>query len=67
MSKKNKKQNKIKKILLTIIISSIITMISIYLYYTYQNIEIYDPNYETQRTISTVNEQTPYFDIFSTN
>lgn len=58
MAKKNKKKNKIKKILLTIIISSIITMTSIYLYYTYQNIEIYDPNYETQRTISTVNEQT---------
>ena len=33
-------------------------MISIYLYYTYKNIEIYDTNYETQRTISTVNEQT---------
>ena len=33
-------------------------MILIYLYYTYQNIEIYDTNYETQRTISTVNEQT---------
>ena len=58
MSKKYKKKDRIKKVLLAIIISSIITMISIYLYYTYQNIEIYDTNYETQRTISTVNEQT---------
>ena len=55
---KNKKEEKTKKILLTVIISCIITMILIYLYYTYQNIEIYDTNYETQRTISTVNEQT---------
>ena len=58
MSKKYKKKDRIKKVLLAIIISSIITMISIYLYYTYQNIEIYDTNYETQRTISTVNEET---------
>lgn len=56
--KKNKKEEKTKKILLTVIISSIIAIILIYLYYTYQNIEIYDTNYETQRTISTVNEQT---------
>lgn len=58
MSKKNNKKKKIKKILLTITTSIIIIMISIYLYYTYQNIEIYDTNYETQRTISTEEAQT---------
>ena len=58
MPKKYKKKNKIKKALLTIIALSIITMIFIYLYSTYKNIEIYDSDYETQRTISTVNEQT---------
>ena len=58
MPKRFKKKNKIKKILLSVIVASIITIILIYLYYTYKNIEIYDTNYETQRTISTVNEQT---------
>ena len=58
MPKRYKKKNKIKKVLLTIAILSIVTIISIYLYYTYKNIEIYDSNYETQKTISTVNEQT---------
>lgn len=52
------KKNKIKKILLFIIVACIITIISIYLYYTYKNIEIYDTNYQTQRIISTTNEQT---------
>ena len=58
MPKRYKKKNKIKKVLLTITILSIVILISIYLYYTYKNIEIYDSNYETQKTISTVNEQT---------
>ena len=58
MPKRYKKKNKIKKILLSIIVASIITIILIYLYYTYKNIKIYDSNYETQRTISTANEQT---------
>lgn len=58
MPKRYKKKNKIKKILLTITILSIVIAISIYLYYTYKNIEIYDSNYETQKTISTLNEQT---------
>lgn len=58
MQKKNKKKEKIKKILLTVITLSIINMIFIYLYNTYQNIEIYDSNYEAKRTISTANEQT---------
>ena len=58
MSKKNNKKKKIKKILLVIIILSIITMLTIYIYYTYQKIEIYGANYETQRTISTEDAQT---------
>lgn len=58
MPKKYKKKNKIKKALLTIIALSAIAIISIYLYYTYKNIEIYEPSYEIQKTISTGNEQT---------
>lgn len=58
MPKRYKKKNKIKKALLTTIILSFIILMCIYLYYTYKNIEIYDSNYETQKTISTVNEQT---------
>ena len=58
MPKRYKKKNKIKKVILTTTILSIIIIISIYLYYTYKNIEIYDSNYETQKAISTVNEQT---------
>lgn len=58
MPKRFKKKNKIKKISFTITGISVIIMIFIYLYFTYKNIEIYDTNYETQRTISTVNEQT---------
>ena len=58
MPKRYKRKNKIKKILLTIITLSITTLICIYLYYTYKNIEIDDTNYETQKTISTINEQT---------
>lgn len=58
MPKRYKKKNKIKKILLTIVIVSIIIIISIYLYYTYKNIEIYDSGYQTQKTLSTMEEQT---------
>lgn len=58
MPKRYKKKSKIKKVLLTTIILSIVILIFVYLYYTYKNIEIYDSNYETQKTISTVNEKT---------
>ena len=58
MPKRYRRKSKIKKALLTIIALCIIAIISIYLYYTYKNIEIYDSNYETQKTISTDNEQT---------
>ena len=58
MPKKYNKKSKIKKVISTMTILIIIMIISIYLYYTYKNIEIYDSNYNTQRTISTTNEQT---------
>ena len=58
MPKRYKKKGLIKKILLTIIILSFLIMILIYLYYTYKNIEIDNSNYQIERTISTVNEQT---------
>lgn len=58
MPKRYKKKSKIKKILFAIATSIVMIIILIYLYYTYKNIELYDSNYETQKTISTVNEQT---------
>ena len=58
MPKRYKRKNKVMKIIISIVLIAIIALISYYLYITYQNIEIYDTNYETQRTISTVNEQT---------
>lgn len=58
MPKRYRRKSKIQKALLTIIALSAIAIISIYLYYTYKNIEIYDSNYETQKTISTAEEQT---------
>lgn len=57
MKTKKRKNNLIKIIMITSI-WAIIFFILMYLFYTYENIEIYDSNYETQRTISTVNEQT---------
>ena len=58
MPKKRRQKNKIKKILSSIILIIIIILIGYYLYYTYSNIEITPQNYETQRTLSTGNEQT---------
>lgn len=58
MPKRYKRKNKIKRILITTIMLIVAIVILIYIYYTYKNIEIYKPNYETQKTISTVNEQT---------
>ena len=55
---KQRKKKRIKKILIFIIISMIILLISIYLYNLYTRIEIYDSDYEIQRTQSTVKEQT---------
>ncbi len=58
MAKKRKQKKQNKKILTSIIITIIIILIGYYLYYTYSNIEITPQNYETQRTLSTGNEQT---------
>ena len=58
MAKKHRKKTRLDKFLLTIITIATIVVILIYLYNTYQNIEIYEPSYEIQRTASTVNDQT---------
>lgn len=58
MAKKRKQTKQNKKILTSIIITIIIILIGYYLYYTYSNIEVTPQNYETQRTLSTGNEQT---------
>ena len=57
-SKRVKKTNKIKRNIAIIIICTIIIIILIYLYDTYQKIEIDNSNYETQKVQSTINEQT---------
>lgn len=58
MAKKAKKKNKTKRTVLTIILTALITTIGMYIYNTYTKIDINPQNYETQRAISTVNEQT---------
>ena len=58
MAKKTKKKNKTKRTVLTIILTALITTIGMYVYNTYTKIDINPQNYETQRTISTVKEQT---------
>ena len=58
MAKKAKKKNKTKRTVLTIILTALITTIGMYVYNTYTKIDINPQNYETQRTISTVKEQT---------
>ena len=57
-SKKGKKKNKIKKTIIIFIIIICICLISIYLVNTYAKIDISSSNYQTERVISTVNEQT---------
>ncbi len=57
-SKRVKKQNKIKRNIAIIIICTIIIITLIYLYDTYQKIEINNSNYETKKVQSTINEQT---------
>ena len=58
LRKTNKKKSTGKKILFTMIIILIIWILGFYVYVTYNNIEIYDSNYTTQRTQSTIEEQT---------
>ena len=57
-AKRKKKKNKLKKYMKIISILSVIAVIIIYVYITYKNIDINNLNYETDRVISTVNEQT---------
>ena len=58
LRKTNKKKSTGRKILFTMIIILIIWILGFYVYVTYNNIEIYDSNYTTQRTQSTIEEQT---------
>ena len=55
---KNKYKRKIKNFLKIVFILSILIIISIYIYNTYINIEVYDSNYEVERTQSTLTGKT---------
>ena len=56
--KRKKKMSNLKKVILTFIILLLVWIFGFYLYTTYQNIEINPQNYETQKTQSTIQEQT---------
>lgn len=56
--KRKKKVSNLKKVILTFIILLLAWIFGFYLYTTYQNIEINPQNYETQKTQSTIQEQT---------
>lgn len=58
MRRNNKRNKGAKKIVITMIILLIVWLLGFYLYVTYNNIEIYDANYVTERTQSTIEEQT---------
>ena len=53
-----KRRNTRKKIIITAIILILLWILGFYLYTTYTNIEIKTSDYETQKTLSTENEQT---------
>jgi S1-C subfamily serine protease len=57
MSKRYKKKNKTSKIIISIFFIAVIAIILYYLYITYQNIDISESNYQTERTQSTIEEQ----------
>ena len=48
----------LKKVTITFIILLIFWILGFYIYFTYQNIEIKEPNYEASKTLSTIQEQT---------
>lgn len=56
--KRKRKKNKFKKMAIILTVSAVTTLILIYLYNTYKNIDINTTNYETEKVQSTVNEQT---------
>lgn len=58
MPKRYRKKSRAKSIILGIFIIGILGILLVYLYKVYNNIEIYKPNYQIERTKSTVNEQT---------
>ena len=53
-----KRRNTRKKIIITAIILILLWVLGFYLYTTYTKIEIKTSDYETQKTLSTENEQT---------
>ena len=53
-----RRKNTKKKIILTAIFLITLWILGFYLYITYNNIEIKSSNYETQKTLSTENNQT---------
>lgn len=55
---KRKKMSNLKKVTITFVILLIFWILGFYIYFTYQNIEIKEPNYETSKTLSTIQEQT---------
>lgn len=57
-SKRRKKENKLKKYIITFIVIIILCLISILLYNTYKKIDISSNNYKIERVQSTINEQT---------
>ena len=55
---KRKKMSNLKKVTITFVILLIFWILGFYIYFTYQNIEIKEPNYEASKTLSTIQEQT---------
>ena len=55
---RRKKMSNLKKVTITFIILLIFWILGFYIYFTYQNIEVKEPNYEATRTLSTTEEQT---------
>lgn len=58
MPKRYRKKSRAKSIALGILIIGILGTLLVYLYKVYNNIEIYKPNYQIERTKSTANKQT---------
>ena len=55
---KRRKMSNLKKVIITFIILLIFWILGFYIYFTYQKIEVKEPNYEASKTISTNQEQT---------
>ena len=57
-NRRMKKMSNLKKVMVTTITMLFLWILGFYLYATYNNIEITPSNYETEKTLSTQNEQT---------